>query len=150
MTTNNEAKVTIENYDYDLNSLFNFQASFEQLKFVISALAKGQKKVLDRISNIEKNSNFTNIDGNGNTTGNSTNNNVIKENNELNDKNISKNNVNENNLNNDDVDGSKSVNNFAGLNGEMSIDLIMVKKFLLTLMKFKKKFYLCYLYLFSY
>lgn len=63
MTTYKENQITIENFDYDLNSLFNIQASFDQLKMVIVALAKGQNKLLDRVSYIENNLNITDKDG---------------------------------------------------------------------------------------
>ena len=54
MTTINEQIVTIENFDFDLNSLFNIQASFDQLKLVISALVKGQNNTISRLEKIEK------------------------------------------------------------------------------------------------
>jgi hypothetical protein len=48
-----ESYIKIENINYDINSLFNFQASFEQLKYVIMALANAQKKTNDRVSKLE-------------------------------------------------------------------------------------------------
>jgi hypothetical protein len=59
MTTYNENQIKIENYDYDLNSLFNFQANFDQLKFVITALARSQRKMYDRMISIENNLKIT-------------------------------------------------------------------------------------------
>lgn len=48
-----EGYVKIENNNYDIDSLFNFQANFDQLKFVIMALATAQKKSNDRIAKLE-------------------------------------------------------------------------------------------------
>jgi len=63
--TSSENLLKIETHDYDLNTLFNFQSNFDQLKFVLTALARSQKKVLDRVHNIEKSVNITNVDSNG-------------------------------------------------------------------------------------
>ena len=61
-----EGYVKIENNNYDIDSLFNFQSNFDQLKFVIMALATAQKKTNDRIALIEQGNinyveNYTNI-----------------------------------------------------------------------------------------
>jgi hypothetical protein len=50
-----EGYVKIENNNYDIDSLFNFhfQSNFDQLKFVIMALATAQKKTNDRVTKLE-------------------------------------------------------------------------------------------------
>jgi hypothetical protein len=53
-----EGYIKIENNNYDIDSLFNFhfQANFDQLKFVIMALATAQKKTNERVLKLESNS----------------------------------------------------------------------------------------------
>ena len=36
--------ISFENQEYDINSLFNFQYNFDQLKFLITALIRNQKQ----------------------------------------------------------------------------------------------------------
>ena len=56
--TSIESMIKIETLDFDLNTLFNFQANFDQLKSVLSALATNQKKYIDRVGYIEKSLNI--------------------------------------------------------------------------------------------
>jgi len=127
MSSYNENLIKIETHDYDLNTLFNFQANFDQLKFVITALARGQKKVLDRISNIEKTANITNVDSNGFVLrGPSEHINYdVFDNNNLNGENIK---TEGNNKNEGNAEGGRSFSNNSS--GERnSLDFIIVKIF---------------------
>jgi len=129
MTTYTENFLKIENSDYDLNTLFNFQASFEQLKFVLSALATSQKKVLDRVANMEKSVNITNVDDKGFVIRSAFENIKIESSNNFNNDQISsENNGKGNNHRNEEVD--KSPNNINSnqnvLGGEVSFDFLIV------------------------
>lgn len=55
MSQNN---LDFEEQEYDINALFNIQINFDQLKFLISALTKNQKRSNQRIADLEEKINF--------------------------------------------------------------------------------------------
>ena len=123
-TTSSENNfLKIESTDFDLNTLFNFQASFDQLKYVLAALARTQKKVLDRVVNVERNVNITNVDSNGFVIGGHS------ENQQSPYKKMgSGGDTNKDEVNNDEQDdGDKLENdNHQGSVGEVQMDFLMV------------------------